>query len=151
MYICAKSLQSCPTLCNLRDSSPPGSSVHGIFQARVLECGAIAFSIWSHYFMANRSGNSGNSERLYILGSKITADGDCNHEIKKTLAPCKKIITRLDSLLKSRDFANRGPSSQSYGFSSSHVWIWELDHKEGLALKNWCFWTVVLERLLRVP
>ena len=41
--------------------------------------------------MANRSGNSGNSERLYILGSKITADGDCNHEIKKTLAPCKKI------------------------------------------------------------
>ena len=101
--IAAKSLQSCPTLCDPIDSSPSGSTVPGILQARVLECGAIAFSIWSHYFMANRSGNSGNSERLYILGSKITADGDCNHEIKKTLAPCKKIITSLDSLLKSRD------------------------------------------------
>jgi len=45
-------------------------------------------------------------------------------------------------------FANKGPSSQSYGFSSSHVWIWELDHKESWALKNWCFWTVVLEKTL---
>ena len=45
-------------------------------------------------------------------------------------------------------FANKGPSSQSYGFSSSHVWMWKLDHKEGWVLKNWCFWTVVLERTL---
>ena len=48
-------------------------------------------------------------------------------------------------------FANHGPSSQSYGFSSSHVWIWELDHKEGWAPKNWCFWTVVLEKTLESP
>ena len=48
-------------------------------------------------------------------------------------------------------FANKGPSSQSYGFSSSHVWMWELDHKESLALKNWCFWTVVLEKILESP
>ena len=48
-------------------------------------------------------------------------------------------------------FTNKGPSSQSYGFSSSHVWMLELDHKESWAPKNWCFWTVVLERLLRVP
>ena len=48
-------------------------------------------------------------------------------------------------------FANRGPSSQSYGFSSSHVWMWELDYKESWAPKNWCFWTVVWRRLLRVP
>ena len=48
-------------------------------------------------------------------------------------------------------FADKGPSSQSYGFSSSHVWMWELDHKESWVLKNWCFWTVVLKRLLRVP
>ena len=48
-------------------------------------------------------------------------------------------------------FANNGPSSQSYGFSSSHVWMWELDHKEGWAPKNWCFWTVMQRRLLRVP
>ena len=48
-------------------------------------------------------------------------------------------------------FAKKGPSSQSFGFSSSHVWMWDLDHKESWGLKNWCFWTVVLRRLLRVP
>ena len=48
-------------------------------------------------------------------------------------------------------FANKGPSSQSYGFSSSHVWMWELGHKEGWALKNWCFWTVVLEKTIESP
>ena len=48
-------------------------------------------------------------------------------------------------------FANKGLSSQSYGFSSSHVWTWELDHKEGWVLKNWCFWTVVLEKTLESP
>ena len=48
-------------------------------------------------------------------------------------------------------FVNKGPSSQSSGFSSSHVWMWELDHKEGWALKNWCFWTVVLEKTLKSP
>ena len=48
-------------------------------------------------------------------------------------------------------FANKGPSSQSYGFSSSHVWMWELDHKESWALKNWCFWTVVVEKTLESP
>ena len=48
-------------------------------------------------------------------------------------------------------FANKGPSSQSYGFSSSHVWMWELDYKESWALKNWCFWTVVLEKILESP
>ena len=48
-------------------------------------------------------------------------------------------------------FANKGPSSQSYGFSSSHVWMWELDYKESWALKNWCFWTVVLEKTLESP
>ena len=48
-------------------------------------------------------------------------------------------------------FANKGPSHQGYGFSSSHVWMWELDHKESWALKNWCFWTVVLEKTLESP
>ena len=48
-------------------------------------------------------------------------------------------------------FANKGPSSQGYGFSSGHVWIWELDCKESWALKNWCFWTVVLEKTLESP
>ena len=47
--------------------------------------------------------------------------------------------------------ANKGPSSQGYGFSSGHVWMWELDYKESLALKNWCFWSVMLEKILESP
>ena len=65
-----------------------------------------------------------------FLGSKITADGTCSHEIKRHLLLGRKVMTNLDSILKSRDitlFANRGPSSQGYGFSSGHVWMWELD------------------------
>ena len=48
-------------------------------------------------------------------------------------------------------FANKGPSSQSYGFSSGHVWMWKLDYKDSWAPKNWCFWTVVLEKTLESP
>jgi len=48
-------------------------------------------------------------------------------------------------------FANKGPSSQGYGFSSSHVWMWELDYKESWPPKNWCFWTMVLEKTLESP
>ena len=61
-------------------------------------------------------------------------------------------MANLDNILKNRHyFANKGSSSQSYDFSSSHVWMWELDHKEGLVEKNWCFWTVVLEKTLENP
>ena len=61
-------------------------------------------------------------------------------------------MTNLDSILKCRDyFANKGLYSQSYVFSSSHVWMWELNHKEGWVPKNWCFWTVVLEKTLESP
>ena len=61
-------------------------------------------------------------------------------------------MTNLDSILKSRDITvNRGPSSEGYGFSSSHVWMWELDYKESWVLKIWCFWTVVLEKTLESP
>ena len=59
--------------------------------------------IWSHHFMGNRWGNSGNSVRLYFLGSKITADGDYSHKIKKNLLLGRKVMTNLDSILKSRD------------------------------------------------
>ena len=86
-----------------------------------------------------------------FLGSKITADGDCSHEIKRCLLLGRKVITNLDSILKSRDNTNKGLSSQSYCFSSSYVWMWELDYKESWALKNWCFWTVVLEKILESP
>ena len=133
-----------------------------------------------------------------FLCSKITSDGDYNHEIKRCLLLGRKTITKLDSILKSRNitfptmvshsrhqyrdsfphihadtyypsffilaiqmrqhikkqrhyFANRGPSSQGYGFSSGHVWMWELDYKESWAPKNWCFRTVVLEKTLESP
>jgi len=88
-----------------------------------------------------------------FLGSKITADGDCSHEIKRHLLLGRKVMTNLDSILKSREitFANKSPSSQSYGFSSSHIWMWELDYKESWVPKNWCFWTVVLEKTLESP
>ena len=61
-------------------------------------------------------------------------------------------MTNLDNIKKQRHyFANKGSSSQGYGFSSSHVWMWELDCKESWALKNWCFWTVLLEKTLESP
>ena len=63
----------------------------------------IWWVFWSHHFMANRWGNNGNSDRLYFLGSKITADGDCSHEIKRCLLLGRKIMANLDSILKSRD------------------------------------------------
>ena len=84
--------------------------------------------------------------------SVTTADGDCSHEIKRCLLLGRKVMTNLNSILKSRDyFANKGPSSQCYGFSSGHVWMWELDCKESWAPKNWCFWPVVLEKTLESP
>ena len=83
-----------------------------------------------------------------ILASKITADDDWSHEIKRRLLLGKKVMTNLDRIFKSRDIANKGPSSQGYGFSSSHVWMWELDYKESWVPKNWCFWIVVLEKTL---
>ena len=85
-------------------------------------------------------------------GSKITVDGDWSHEIKRCLLIGRKVVTNLDSILKSRDyFVNKGPSSQGYGFSSGHVWMWELYYKESWVPKNWCFWTVVLEKTLESP
>ena len=66
-----------------------------------------------------------------FLNSKITADGDWSHAIKRCLRLGRKVMANLDSVLKSRHyFANKGPSRQDYGFSSSHVWMWELDYKE---------------------
>ena len=87
-------------------------------------------------------------------GSKITVEGDCSHEIKRCLLLGRKVMTNLDSILKSKQrhyFANKGPSGQGYGFSSSHVRMWELDCVESWVPKNWCFWTVVLEKTLESP
>ena len=88
-----------------------------------------------------------------FLGSKITANGDCRHEIKRRLLLGRKVTVKLDSILKSRDhhFADKGPYSQSCGFSSSHVWMWKLNHKEIWAPKNWCLWIVVSEKTPESP
>ena len=69
------------------------------------------------------------------------------------LAPWKKSYEQPRQHIKKQKhyFANKGPSSQSYGFSSSHVWMWELNYKESWVLKNWCFWTVVLQKTLERP
>ena len=71
----------------------------------------------------------------------------------KTLAPWKKSYDQLRQCIKKQRhyFTNNGPSNESYGFSSSHVWMWELDYKESWATENWCFWTVVLEKTLKSP
>ena len=88
-----------------------------------------------------------------FLGSKIIADGDCSHDIKRHLPLEIKAMTNLGSILKSREstWPTKGLYSQSYVFSSSHAWMWELDHKEGWTPKNWCFWVVVLEKTLESP
>ena len=87
-----------------------------------------------------------------FMGPKITMDGDCRHKIKRHLLFGRKTMTNLGSILKSRDhFLNKDLYSQSYGFSSSRVWVWEMDYKEGWAWKNWLFQTVVLEKTLESP
>ena len=89
----------------------------------------------------------------FILGgSKIIADGDCSHKIKRRLLLGRKIMTNLprQHIKKQRHyFANKGPSSQGCGFSSSYVWM--LDYKESWTLKNWCYWTDLLEKTLESP
>ena len=74
-------------------------------------------------------------------------------KLKKMLAPWKESCDQPRQHIKKQRhcFTNKGSSSQGYGFSSSHVWMWELDYKESWALKNWCFWTVVLEKTLESP
>ena len=87
-----------------------------------------------------------------LLVSQITADGDCSHEIKRHLLLGRKAVTHLDNILKIRYITLwQSLYSESYYFSNSHVWLWELDHKEGWAPQNWCFWTVVLEKTLESP
>ena len=85
-----------------------------------------------------------------VLGS-FGADGDCSHEIKGCLLLGRKVRTNLDSILKKQrhQFADKGLYGQSCGFSGSHVWMWEMDHKEGWVLKNSYFWTLVLENTLK--
>ena len=121
---------------------------------------ALKFSIQKTKIMASSPITSWqiDEEKMEIvtdfifLGSKIIVDSGCSREIKRHLLPWKKSFDKPRQHIKKQryHFANKSPYSQSYGFSNSHVWMWELDHKGGWALKNWCFRSVVLERL-RVP
>ena len=101
--------------------------------------------IQSHHFMANRWGKSGNGVRFHLIGLQITVASDCSHEIERCLLLGRKVLKQR------HHFADKGLYSQSYGFSSSRVWMWELDHKEGWAPKNLYFQTVVLEKTLESP
>jgi len=103
--------------------------------------------------MANRWENSGNSDTCYFGGLQNHCRWWLQPWNSKTLAPWKKSYDQPRQHIKKQRhyFADKGLSNQCYGFSSSHVWIWELDHKEGWAPKNRCFWNVVLEKTLESP
>ena len=89
---------------------------------------------------------------LYFLGSKITADNDFSHEIKRYLLLGRKAMMNLDSILKSRDITlPTKVHPKSYYFSSSYMWMWALDRKGCCMLKNLCFWTAVLKKTLESP
>ena len=90
---------------------------------------------------------------LIFLGSKITVGVTAALKLIWCVLIGRKALRNLDGVLKNQrhHFADKDPSSQSYGFSSSHIWLWDLDHKEGWAPKNWCFWTVVLEKAPQSP
>ena len=102
--------------------------------------------------MANILGNNGNNDRLYFLGLQNHCRWWLQPWNQETLVPWKKNYCQPRQHIKKQRhyFADNGPSVQSFGFSSSHVWMWELDYKESWAQKNWCLWTVVLEKTLEI-
>ena len=161
------------------DCSLSGSSVHGILQARILEWVAISFSSGifgtqglnlglphcrQTLYILNHQGSPKWKSvpfklRFYFLGLQITKDDDWSHEIKIHLLFGSKAMTHLDSVLKSREISvltevhiikYSFPSSKPW-FSCSHIWLWELGHKEGWVPKNGCFWIVVLAKTLESP
>ena len=105
--------------------------------------------------MTNRWENNGNSDRLFFWGGwapKSLQMVTAAMKLKDAYSLEEKLWQPRQHIKKQRPtFTNKVLSSQSYGFSSSHVWLWELGYKESWALKNWCFWTVVLENPLESP
>ena len=110
-------------------------------------------NFWSHHFMANRERESGNSVRFYIFGLQNHCRWWLQPWNEKMLAPWKKSCDQPRQHIKRQKhyFTNKSPSSQSHGFSNGHVWMWDLDYKESWAPKNWCFWTLALEKMLESP
>ena len=126
--------QSCPTLCNLMDWSPSGSSVHGILQARMLEWVAMPSSRgFSH--PRDWTQVSCVAGRFFTFWATREAHDKARQHVKK----------------QRHHFTSKGLYSQSYGFSSSFAWMWKLGHKEGWAPKSWYFWAVDLEKTLESP
>ena len=116
-----------------------------IKKTKIIGSGPITF--------ANRLRKTGNSDRLHFLGLQNPGGGWLQPWNYETLAYWKKSYEKARQHIKEQrhHFADKSWYSLSYGFSSNHVWMWELDHKEGWAPKNWCFQTVVLEKTLENP
>ena len=114
-----------------------------ILKAKIMAFGPI---------IANRWRNSGNSEIFYFEGLQNYCKWWLQWN-KKTRTPWKKSYDQPRQDIKKRrhHFANKGSSSQSNGFSSGHVWMWEFNYKKSWVGKNWCFWTVVLEKTVESP
>ena len=136
--------QSCPTPSDPMDCSLPGSPIPGILQARTLEWVAISFSNAWKWKVKVKS-----LSHVRLLATTWTAA----YQAPPSMGFSRQEYRPLKSIKKKRHhFGNKGPYIQSYGFSSSHVWMLELDHTEGWMPKNWSFWTVCgVGRLLRVP
>ena len=131
-------------LMKVKEKSEKAGLKHNIQNTKIMASGPI--TSWQI------DGESMETVRDFILGaSKITANGDTAIKLNDT--SWKKSCDQPRQHIKKQRhyFAYKDPSSKSYGFSSSHVWMWELDYKESWALKNWCFWTVVLEKTLDSP
>ena len=129
--VCA---QSCPTLCESIDCTLLCSSARGIFWTRILEWSTVSYSRAPSWPM-DQTCVSCTGRRILYHCKIWEAHGKPRQHVKN----------------QRHHFANRGPYSQSSGFSSSYVQMCELDHKEGWALKSWCFWIVVLEKTLKSP
>ena len=98
-------------------------------------------------------GKSRNSVRFHFLGLQNQCRWWLQPQNKKMLTPWKNSYDKPRQCIEKwrHHFVDKGPYSQNYSFSSSHVWMWELDHKEGWVPKNWCFWTVEMEKTLESP
>ena len=141
----AKSLQSCPTLCDPIDSSPPGSPVPGILQARTLEWVAISFSnVWKWKEKVKSLSRARLLATPWIAAYQVPPSvGFSRQEYWSGVPLLPSLYQPREHIKKQRHYlANISLFSQSYGFSSSHVWMWELDYKESWMPKNWCFWIV---------
>ena len=136
------------------DYSLQGSSVHGIFQARILEWVAISFSnVWKWKEKVKSLSRARLLATPWIAAYQIPPSvGFSRQEYWSGVPLLPSLYQPREHIKKQRHyFADKGPSSQNYLFSSSHVWMWELDYKKSWAPKNWCFWAVVLENTLESP